>query len=511
VAQFAVPRGAARPRVGNRNRTVPWRASLLVLAGGLVYLNALGGPFVLDDHNAIVDNGAIRQLSAIPHVLAQRDTPIAGRPVVAATLALNYAIGGLNVAPYHATNIAIHLVCALLVFAIARRTFAALADAVAARSGELLALATALVWVVHPLNSEVVDYTTQRTESLMGLFLLLTLYAAIRSHTDRGLWWPTVAVASCALGMGCKESMVVAPVLVVLYDRTFLFNSFRDAFSARARLYAMLAASWLLLAFLVWRGPRSGSVGVHHVGPATYVVNQIRMVTRYLRLAVWPSDLVVNYGPVDASLHVRDVGLQVLLLGGLLVAALVLLIRRPRAGFLAAWIVLTLAPTSSVVPIVTEVGAERRMYLPLVAVVALPIVGLYTVAAIRARVSRVAALAVLAGVVVALGAMTVVRNRDYSSGLALAESTLRRWPTDVAHGMVGAELMALDRDDEAIPELRLAARSDPRARYNLGASLFNVKQYDAAANELVGMADEHPQRDEAPLARSATGRQPSFN
>jgi protein O-mannosyl-transferase len=507
VAQFAVPRGAARARVRDRDRTVPWRAALLLLiAGGAVYLNALHGPFVLDDHSAIVDNAAIRSLSAVPDVFVQRNTPIAGRPVVGATLAANYAIGGLNVVPYHATNILIHLACALLVFGIARRTFRGVPNGRYAGNADALAFATALIWVVHPLNSEVVDYTTQRSESLMAFFLLLTLYAALRSHGDRGAAWPILAGVSCALGMGCKESMVVAPILVVLYDRTFLFDSFREALAARTRLYVTLAASWVLLAGVMWRGPRSGSVGLHHVAPPTYLVNQIRMVARYLRLSLWPADLVVNYGPVDASLRLPDVWLPALVLTVLSIIAVVLLRRRPRAAFLVGWIVLTLAPASSIVPIVTEVGAERRMYLPLIGVVALLIVAVYHVAALRARVPRVAAWTVVGVVALAAGAATIVRNRDYSSGLALAESTLRHWPTDVAHGMVGAELMSLHRDDQAIPELRLAARSDPRARYNLGASLFNAKQYDAAVRELVGVADASPERDEAPLARRLAGR-----
>lgn len=480
----------------------------LVLAGAVVYLNALAGPFVLDDQSAVVDNPAIRQFSTAPDVLRQHDNPIAGRPVVAGTLALDYAIGELAVAPYHITNITIHIACALLLFGIARRTLQALPLDAYARRGNELALAIALLWIVHPLNSEPVNYITQRTESLMALFLLLTLYAAIRSrapaHESAG--WQAVAVSACALGMGCKESMAVAPVIVALYDRIFVFKSFRDAFTARGRLYAMLAASWLLLAYFMWRGPRSGSVGLHHVGASTYLLNQIRMVARYLRLAVWPTDLVVNYGPVDTSLRWQDVVPHACALGVLLVAAIVGLVRRPRIAFLALWIIVTLAPTSSVIPIVTEVGAERRMYLPLIAVVAAIVLAVYSLASVRARVSRVAAMAVLTLVAATLGAVTVARNREYASALTLAQSTLRRWPTDVAHGMVGAELMARHRDDEAIAELRLAARSDARSRYNLGAALFNARQLDGAARELIGMAEAYPTRDEVPLARRLAGR-----
>jgi tetratricopeptide (TPR) repeat protein len=227
-----------------------------------------------------------------------------------------------------------------------------------------------------------------------------------------------------------------------------------------------------------------------------YLLNQARMIARYFRLSVWPSDLVVNYGPVDVSLHVRDVLPQAIVLVTLVIASILALIRRIPLGFLGAWIFITLAPTSSVIPIATEVGAERRMYLPLIAIVAFVVIGVYSVDVLRRRVSRVAAMAALAVVTLALGLGTMVRNREYSSGLLLAESVLRRWPTDVAHGMVGAELMSLHRDDEALGELRLAARTDPRSRYNLGAELFNTKQFDEAIREL---------REEVPWARRLAG------
>ncbi|HEV3215531.1 MAG TPA: tetratricopeptide repeat protein [Vicinamibacterales bacterium] len=483
-----------------------WRAGVILAAGFLVYANSLSSPFVLDDNDSIVNNPAVRQLSTVGAVLLQYNTPIAGRPAVAASFALDYALGGLAVRAYHVTNVGVHLLCALLLFGVVRRTLKLprLADRYR-RAADNLGLAIALIWVVHPLNSEAVDYVTQRTESMMALFLLLTLYAAIRSVTcSRKAMWASISVVSCALGMACKESMVVAPVIVFLYDRIFLFDSLRAAFAARWRLYGALATTWLLLAYFMLPGPRSGSVGTSTLPstmqPTTYLLNQARMVARYFRLSIWPSGLVVDYGPV-AAVHLRDVAPQALFIAIAITATLIALVRCPPLGFPGAWIFITLAPTSSVIPIATEVGAERRMYLPLMAVSALLVAGAYSVPFIRRRLSERAAMATLAAVVLALGAATMVRNREYASGLSLAESALRRWPTDVAHGMVGSELSALHRDNDAVAELRIAARSDPRSRYNLGVTLFNMGRLDEAIVELKGMADEHPLMAEVPSAR----------
>jgi len=123
----------------------------------------------------------------------------------------------------------------------------------------------------------------------------------------------------------------------------------------------------------------------------------------------------------------------------------------------------------------------------------------------RRRVSPAAGTAALIVVAVLLGASTVARNREYASALTLAETTLARWPTEIAHGMVGSELVGLGRDAEALPELRMAAAADPRARYNLGITLFNRKDYEAAIRELEILAREHPMREEIPLARRAMG------
>ena len=154
---------------------------------------------------------------------------------------------------YHVVNLAIHILGALVLYGVVRRTL--LCASLRQRYGDearWLALAVALIWVVHPLQTESVTYLIQRTESLMGLFFLLTLYCVIRGSTSSGRrGWYAAAVVCCALGMGSKEVMVVAPLTVLLYDRAFLSGSFREALRARAALYAGLFGCWLVLVGLV--------------------------------------------------------------------------------------------------------------------------------------------------------------------------------------------------------------------------------------------------------------------
>ncbi len=110
--------------------------------------------------------------------------------------------------------------CALLVFGVVRRTLDG--PGLKARFGACsakLAFAVALLWTLHPLNTEAVNYVTQRTELMMALFYLLTLYASSRAwQAARAGGWQPIAVVSCMAGMACKESMVTAPLMVVLYE-----------------------------------------------------------------------------------------------------------------------------------------------------------------------------------------------------------------------------------------------------------------------------------------------------
>jgi tetratricopeptide (TPR) repeat protein len=467
-----------------------WRAAVIGLAVALTYANSLHGPFVLDDNAAIVQNEQIRELTHPAAVLLpESDSPVAGRPLVNLSFALNYAVGGLNVRGYHIANLALHLACALLAFGLIRRTLELPRIRRQFEGSAInLAFAPALLWAVHPLNSEVVDYLTQRSESMMAALYLSTLYTAHRALTaPRKRMWQALAVISCALGMLCKESMATAPVMVALYDRVFAFDSWRDAVRSRFRLYVGLTATWLVLVAVVLSGARSGVAGFSSgVSPWTYLLNQAVVITHYLRLTFWPRGMVVFYG-WPAPLTLADVVPYAILMLTLLVATIAALARMPPLGFLGAWFFLTLAPASSVVPVATEVGAERRMYLPLLALVMLTVAAADEVwkrwPAIRTL--AIVPMIALAGVAGVLSAATVVRNREYASPLSLAQTVVDRRPTAVAYHILGEQLMLEGRDlDAVVPLSEAVARGNSRAGYQLGLVLFNERKLSEAVQRL---------------------------
>ncbi len=489
--------------------------ALLILLGALAYANALDIPFVYDDLEAIVQNEHIRQLWPLSQALTAPDeSPTSGRPVVSLSFALNYAFGGLVPRGYHLVNIALHIMSTLTLYGLLRRTLTSSRireDFGAAASG--LAFASALLWMVHPLLTESVNYSVQRTSLLMGFFYLLTLYCARRSMDDaRPGAWTLASVLCCVLGMASKEVMVSAPLMVLLYDRIYYSHSFVQALKARRSLYVGLAASWVVFLGLFVTGPRSEGVGFSlGLSSWDYALNQCWVLTDYLRLSVWSRGLNIDYGhALDLSLV--DVFSQALLIVVLLTLTGFALFRWPTLGFLGVWFFLILAPTSSFIPIPTEVGGERRVYLSLAGLVILAVMlgyallrrscaqGLASGKVAYPSWIRSGGLVVL-GVALALAiGATRERNRDYRSSVALWETGVAAMPENPrAHTLLGMALQAEGKTDRAIAHFRQALERDPEfasARRNLGALLALRGDVEEGIAELEIALRTEPERAE---------------
>jgi Tfp pilus assembly protein PilF len=348
----------------------------------------------------------------------------------------------------------------------------------------LAALTVAVLWAVHPLQTEAVTYVAQRAESLMGLLYLLTLYCFIRgSHgTNRARNWFALSFFCCLAGMASKEVMVTAPLVVLLYDRTFAAGSFREAWRQRKRVYLGLASTWLLLAGLVagTGGNRGGTVGFGvNVAWWAYPATQFRAVARYLALAFWPHPLVFDYGTFWVS-HAAEIVPGALVVAPLALGTLAALRRRPALGFLGAWFFLILAPTS-LAPGTIQMIVEHRMYLPIIAVIAPTVLLFFRVAGTRASIPLFVLLAAL------LGWTTFRRNADYRSNESIWRDTVGKAPGNAgAHNNLGAILFASRQDREAAEQYKEAIRISPNyadAHTNLGDLLQRSGDLDGAMSE----------------------------
>jgi Tfp pilus assembly protein PilF len=470
---------------------------LVVVAAALwAYHNAFRDAFVFDDIPHISENSHIRQLWPPWDVLSH-----SSRPVVQLSLAVNYALGGINPSGYHVFNVVVHILVALTLYGVARRTF--LSEPLRStfgRAASSLAGAIALIWVVHPLQTESVTYTIQRGESLMSLFYLLTLYCVIRSDSaSREDLWKIGAVVSCLLGMACKPVMVTAPLVTVLYDRAFLAKSWRGVGQRRGWLYAGLAASWLLLPPLLANAPTEWktSAGFEFQGipPLQYARMQPVVILRYLRLVVWPHPLCLDYGwryHWQEMVRAGDVLPDLIVVAALLAGIVWGWNRQPALGFLGAWFFLILAPTSSFIPVADPI-AEHRMYLPLAAVVTGVVVVAFVLGKrlLSNQSGSVPGWVACGFVVVPLAILTSQRNRDYISEFTIWQDTVAKCPQNPrAHSNLGLALFQRHRVAEATEQLEQALWLKPDyadAHYNLGVVFESqgrrreaIEQYEQA-------------------------------
>jgi tetratricopeptide (TPR) repeat protein len=449
-----------------------WAAAGLITAAVLlVYANSFSVPFLLDDQGSIEANPTLGSLASALRPPAGGDT-VSGRPVLNVSFALSHALSGLEVWGYHLLNLLIHAANSLLVYGLVART---LRRAGRSEAG-WFALVAAFLWGLHPLQTESVTYISQRAESLVALFYLLTLYAFVRAvEAPAPRWWQVAAVAACALGMAAKEVMVTAPLLVFLYDRTFVGGTFRAAWAERRRFHAALAVTWGVLGALLLNGTGRGGTAV--AGDASswhYLLTQADALVRYLRLSLLPTGQVFDYGTRLVT-NVGAVWWQGLVVLALLGATAWALVRRPALGFLGALFFAVLAPSSSFLPVLSQVMAEHRMYLPLVSVVVV------VLAALQHWLGRNGLIAAALAVPV-LAVATLQRNLVYRDAIGLWRDTIRNHPgSDRAHNNLGALLREQGDLAGAAAEFQEALRLRPdylRALSNLGLVL--LQQGDTA-------------------------------
>ena len=502
-------------------------ALALAAAAWAAYSTSFPGVFVFDDKFAIADNPNIKTLWPLTRSMwAPAELPVSGRPIASLTLAINYALapadardvmasGGSDAPPgtterflrnvwgYHFMNLALHLLAALTLFGVVRRTL--LSDRLQPRLGgpsAALAFVVALVWLVHPLLTDAVTYVTQRTEVLMGLFYLLTLYCAIRA-AERGVgeagrrWWTGGAILACALGMGSKQTMVTAPFIVVLWDWLFAPREQR----LRWRLYAGLAGTWVILAALVAVERWPHSIGFDREGwtPWTYLLTQTGVIVHYLRLSLVPAPLVLDYDGWPMARSVLDVAPYAALLTVLVGATIFAVVRRQPWGFVGAWFFAILAPSSSLLPLASEIAAERRMYGALAGVVVAVVVGAHLVgqrllprlvADVRSRpvVGAVTAVVLVGGLVITFAGLTNLRNRDYWSEERIWQDAVEKRPDNPrARLNYGVDLSLSRRYAEAEQQLREAVRlkeTSAPAHGNLGSVLCSLGRLDEGVSHV---------------------------
>jgi Flp pilus assembly protein TadD len=474
-------------------RTRRLLGAAVAAAACAAYATSLRGAFLFDDLPYIVDNPAVRRLWP-PTALTWNSL----RPLTFYSFAVSHALSGYDVWAYHVMNLAVHVAAALALFGVARRALLLPRVGLADDEAALTAFVVALLWSVHPLNTESVTYVIQRAESMAGCATLLALYGMLRSAaTDdprarRG--WNAAAALAFYAGLGSKETAVVAPALVYLCDALLVTGSFVEPLRRRRGLYLGLAAPFVVVPalWLAFSPSRFDGLRPSPDSPATldYLASQPAVIVAYLRLVVWPAGLNLDRG-WNPDAH-RDAApwADACMLAALALTAEAVR-RRAPAGFLPAAFFTCLAPSSSFHPL-SDRMAEHRAYLAAAACVALAVIaGRRALAFLGPTRRRIAAAAVVGAVAAALAAATAARNLDYGDAVRMWTDAVAKAPENprARYNLGCASLAAggADAEDAALAAFGAATElrpSYPAAQNNIGVVLYRRGRFEEAAEHL---------------------------
>lgn len=381
--------------------------ALLLLLLLSVYLNAvswangLGGAFQFDDYNVIVDNAAVHSWSAwwqsMPGI----------RPLLKLSYTANWV---LSPSPFgfHLVNLLIHSVAALLVLRLATTLFAP------SNNFRVAALLAAMLFALHPAQTEAVTYICGRSTSLMAMFYLAALCAAC---SERLLYRDWLAPLLFAAALMSKETAWPLPFAVLLIN-AFRGISWRDNLRRVSPLCVML----LLMGLAIVATPAYRRMLAHSLSIRSLADNLALQVDGWFYLISQPLLLLrTNIDPDLATQPVFDSGWWARLTGLLLLIAVTWWQRRSWIGFALCWLFLHLLPTNSLLPR-NDIANDRQLYLALIGP------AIWCARACIDWRSRRASFAVAFALLVAFALTTQMRNRDYRDEISLWRATARLSP-----------------------------------------------------------------------------------
>lgn len=474
--------------------------SIIILVAALCYSNTFTAPLEFDDTYAInMSRAGIPSARALPYL----------------TLHINYRIGGMEVTGYHLFNILVHLLASVSVYFLARTILRLKLPKEAfsgwTTCGSMTALFTALLFAVHPVQTQAVTYIVQRMASMVALFYVLSilfyLQGRIRENSGSRYYPWLIAsffVALCAVKS--KETAFTLPLMALLCEITF-FKSSARTMVLRLAPFAFVVLLIPLDAYL-WSSEQENGF-IETIGKATletddltryqYFLTQFRVIATYLRLLILPINQNIDYEyTISTGLLGPNVMLALSLHISLLATACWLIMRDHNeegkglltvAGFGIIWFYLSLSVESSVIPI-RDVIFEHRLYLPSIGMILAAVcVVSYFMERTKARQRHipVIAIGILSAATLAYSVGTYNRNELWKSGIKLWEDARIKSPNKPRpYHAIGYFKVMAGMNSEAIPYFKKALDLFDFAatRLNLALSYSNLGRFDEARIEL---------------------------
>ncbi len=466
---------------------------LIFIVSFIAFFNTFRNDFVFDDHSIIDQNVIIRSLKNIPCFFTSSYWPISQggdkkglyRPVVITSYALDYFIWKLKPFGYHLTNYLFHSFNGVLIFLL----FLFILNNAGTANGSGIALFASLIFIVHPVHVEAVTGIVGRAELFSAFFFLSALFLYIRAESGRYYF---ISLLLFLAALMSKESAVVLPLIIVLYDMLFKGTNEKGVTIGKLKEkiprylgYLAVMAVYMFIRFSVLSGigPKGTSKVFYQKGILARIYTMAVVFYNYVKLLFCP----VGLSPEKRDFPVFESFLNVKVIIGLLLVILVLyfafslLRKRKVLAFCIFWFLLALLPVSNIIPIGILI-ADRLLYLPSIGfsvVLALPL------AAAGREKYRLMSMFLIA-IIVLFSMITIKRNTDWRNDITLWENTIKRFPGNyVAHNNIGALYYLRDRYDDAIIEYNRVLDIKPdyvEAWNNLGFAYKKKGQLEKAVD-----------------------------
>jgi len=454
---------------------------LLALAAIIVYSNTLNIPFQYDDKHVIQWNNIIKSPNSLPEILTNFY-----RPILRATFALNYRWFKFEPAGYHVFNIIIHVLNGILIYVLVSIIF----------KSEFTALLSALLFILHPLNSQAVNYISARSTSLCATFYILSVILFIKANSFKDKEKKKSSVfyigtfLSCIVALGVKEIAVSIPVMLFACYCLFLGGDVQK-FIKKYLIFILLLAGYLL-----YRLISSGTIGDYSTQRdiiSTILTNCNAIVYENLKLLFFPVKLNISYEfPVTSRIDISVI-ISILVITGLIITAFKSRDKMKSMAFCIFWFFIALLPTQTVIPR-EEIIDEQRLYLASPAVCIFMAVLMNKLksmkfTAVKQKFVNNLTTLIIAMLLIIFAFRTYNRNVDWQSEVGIWKKMAEHFPLSAkAHSNLGNSYAEKRMYDEAIKHYEIILGINPddaQVNNNLANIYFLKGNYDNAIKKYI--------------------------
>jgi hypothetical protein len=401
---------------------------IIALFTFIIYYNALQNDFAFDDESVILGNSSITSLSNIPKFFFAQEGfhKVIGRyyrPVVSSTYNIDYAIWQFNPFGYHLTNILIHIIATLLLFALLLNIFKDY------RNKKIISLICTLIFAVHPIHTEAVSWVSGRTDSLVTLFFFAALLFYIKYTDNNSLNKNTLllSVIFYIFSLLSKEMSVTFPVVIILYDyfvRKYDFKSFRKNFNTYI-IFITITVFYLLIRYLVLKDVVERNTYMYFYGKdfITAFSTMLKTLPIYAKLLFFPVNLLYHYNGVysdSISMFEPAVLFSLLFIVVLIISAVVIRKKFGLISFVILFFFISLLPVMNIIPTMNFM-AERFLY---ITSFAFCLLAGYIIYRTLNKNSEIIVYSVSVIVIIIFSFLTYQRNKDWKDNNTLYSTAM---------------------------------------------------------------------------------------